>query len=505
MTSINDLGVFDQAVWGILHKKPFLNTIIFNKPINWLGFHFHPILAIFSIFYLISPTVNWFIAAQALALSIAAWPLFLLAKTVWQSEKAGFLWALCYLVNPILLNSAAWDFHPISLAVPFIATALLAIEMKNFRILLFSSLVILLCKEHLGLMIVGFGLIWWIKHRYWRTSLILIILGILHFLLVFEVIMPELSPTNSHLMLSDGSSHLSRYSWIGKSFKEMLYTLIARPVFVIKTALLDFSGWKYLILLFFIFLGAPLLAPQFLLAAAPDLLANLLSSISMPRSIFAYHSVSLIPVFTIAAIYGGKRIKLKVICQTKIRMAALVFAVNFICGYIYAPLPLPGAFNFWSPSYYVNWKDPQLAAISSAVGKNSVISVQNNVGAHFSQRGIIYLFPSKIGEADFIILRLGSPTNNVNNIPENYRIYRKGLIGTLDSHLQMDRTEYIEVIEKLLAGKQYGIFIWNDPWLVLRKGAGRKDLEREIKSKLIQIKKEWRVDYYPKINFKSIE
>jgi hypothetical protein len=28
MTSINDLGVFDQALGGMLHNKPFLNIII---------------------------------------------------------------------------------------------------------------------------------------------------------------------------------------------------------------------------------------------------------------------------------------------------------------------------------------------------------------------------------------------------------------------------------------------------------------------------------------------
>jgi uncharacterized membrane protein len=133
MNSIYDLGVFDQAVWGILHDKPLISTIHFNRPINWLGFHFHPILFLFSALYFISPSVNWFIVAQALALSLTAWPIFLIGKQVCQSEKAGFLWALCYLVNPFLLNSAAWDFHPMSLAVPFIASALLAIERKNFR------------------------------------------------------------------------------------------------------------------------------------------------------------------------------------------------------------------------------------------------------------------------------------------------------------------------------------------------------------------------------------
>ncbi|MBW2167410.1 MAG: hypothetical protein JRG74_15385, partial [Deltaproteobacteria bacterium] len=42
MSSINDLGVFDQAVWGVLNGESLLNTSQFNRQINWLGFHFHP-------------------------------------------------------------------------------------------------------------------------------------------------------------------------------------------------------------------------------------------------------------------------------------------------------------------------------------------------------------------------------------------------------------------------------------------------------------------------------
>ena len=36
----------------------------------------------------------------------------------------------------------------------------------------------------------------------------------------------------------------------------------------------------------------------------------------------------------------------------------------------------------------------------------------------------------------------------------------------LDSHLQMDRTEYVASIEYLLSSKEYGILVWDDPWLV---------------------------------------
>ena len=491
LNSIYDLGVFDQVVWGTLHGKALISTIHFNRPINWLGFHFHPILFLFSVLYYISSTVNWFIVVQALSLSLTAWPIFLIGKQVCESEKAGFLWALCYLVNPFLLNSAAWDFHPMSIALPFIALSFLAIERNNFRLLVICCAVILMCKEHMGFMVMGLGFIWWIKKRYWKTSLILITIGIVHFFVVFQIIMPAFSPTAGHVMLADGSTHLSRYSWLGNSLWAISYTLFVHPLFVIKTTMLEYGGAQYLFFLLLLFSGLFLLAPEYLIVGLADLAANVLSENSMPRSIFAYHSACLIPILTIATIYGVKRLPFKTIRNPVIKLAMLLLLLNLIWGYFYAPLPLPGSINYWAPKRFVNWKDPKVAKIRSEIDKDRSVSVQNNIASHFSQFEKLYLFPSRIDDADFIILRLESPTNNINNIQEKYTNRRKDILGTLDSHLQMDRTEYISTIEKLLADKRYGIFIWNDPWLVFQKELGYKNFMQEIELKLNRLKKEW--------------
>ena len=51
LTSLNDLGIYDQAVWGTLHGKWFLNTSnTFGVEANCLGFHFNPILKDVDVF-----------------------------------------------------------------------------------------------------------------------------------------------------------------------------------------------------------------------------------------------------------------------------------------------------------------------------------------------------------------------------------------------------------------------------------------------------------------------
>jgi uncharacterized membrane protein len=493
MTSINDLGIYDQAVWGVLHGQSLLNTSQLNQPIYWLGFHFHPVLFLFVPLYALIPSVIWFTIAQALALSVGAWPIFLLAKRVCHSEKAGLFWALAYLINPFLLNAAAWDFHPITLAVPFVAASMLSLESKNLRLLFFSCLVILLCKEHLGVMVVGFGLLWWIKNKSWKPAIVLILIGIIHFVLVLMVIMPALSPTGEHLMLGEGLGRLSLYAWIGNSLGEVLHTILFHPIYVIKIVILGMGGAKYLLVLLIVFLGFPLAAPEYLLPGLADMMANMMSANPMPRSLFAYHSISLIPVLTVAAVYGSERISRWSKKFSVKELAGFAVITSFILGYYFAPLPIPGARNFWKPVRFLNLPDPIVHTIRYEVGDKASISAQANVGAHFSQRREIYRFPNKVGEMDAIILRLESPTKNINDFPDQLKNRRKYSISMLDSHLQMDRTEYIDTIEHLLSGSEYGILYWNDPWLVFKRGLADREPREQIDLKLNQLRKEWQI------------
>lgn len=486
MSSLNDLGVFDQAVWGTLHGQFLLNTSILNQPINWLGFHFNPVLLLFVPFYALSPSVEWFALAQALALSIAAWPIFLLASRVSQSEVAGLLWALAYLANPFLLNAAAWDFHPVTLAVPFIALGLLAVEKADSRLLFLSCLPLLFIQEQLGLAVAAFGVLWWLRNKGWKTAVSLISLGTAHAALVLGAIMPAFSPAGSHLMLGSGLGQLSRYGWLGHSVSEAAQTLLTHPLSVIETLMFGTDGATYLALLLLPFLGFPLAGGAALLPGLADLGANMLSANPMPRSIFAYHSVTLVPALTAAAIYGARRFALRFNKYTLTQLAGLVTTLNFATGYIFAPLPLPGARNIWMPTHFMNCPDRSVQTIHASVDDNASASVQANIGVHFSQRREIYLYPNKADETEVIILRLGSPTTRL--LPQE-----PGHAVSLAGHLQMRPADYLASIECLLSGKEYGVALWRDPWLVFSRSGNNSAAANEIRKKLGQLQKEWQV------------
>jgi uncharacterized membrane protein len=503
MSSINDLGTFDQAVWGTLHGDFFLNTHnMFNVPINYFGIHFRPILLIFLPFYALLPRPEWMILSQSLALSLTAWAIYLLAKRVSKSETAAFFWVIIYMINPFVMSVPPWIFRPISLAVPFIIFSMLAIEESNFPLLLISCFFIVLCKEHLGIMVIGFGILWVIRNRKWKQGILLVSFGAIYTILVLGAIMPALSPTGEHVMLGKGLGQVSRYSWLGGSLKEVFQTLLFHPIFVIKTAMLKMGGGNYLLLLLIFLCGLPLVAPEFILPGLADLSANMLSANPMPRAIIAYHTVCLVPVIIVAAVYGAERISRWSKKNPIKELASFVLIVSLVGGYFLSPLPLPGARNFWKPAHFINLPDPIVKKVRSAVGKEASVSAQANIGSHFSQRRNIYLYPNKLGEVDAIILRLRSPTNNINNLPEKIKKHRKYVIGSLDAHLQMDRTEYIASIESLLSNSEYKILLWNDPWLVMKRGVMNREAKEvaEVEQRLAHLRIKWQID--PGENFK---
>lgn len=486
LNSINDLGIFDQAVWGILNGEPFLNTNNpFGLPINWLGYHFNPILLVFAPFYLIYPAAEWLVLFQAAAISITAWPLYLIAKRAIQSERAAFLWTIVYLLNPFVLNAAAWDFHPVSLAAPFMALGVLAIDKRDPRLFGIACLFLLLIQEHFGISVSGFGILWWIRNRSLAPAVLAFCVGVAHTVLVFEVIMPALSPTGDHIMMGGNLGQLSRYGWLGGSLSEIAVNVFSNPLDVIKRVTVDLGGGKYIILLLVPLLATPLGGLEFLLPGLADLSANMLSSNPMPRGLFSYHSISLVPILVSAGIYGSSRIASKWHRFTTRDVAKMVLWATLLLGYFAAPFPLPYAQNRWQPVEWSTWPEKALSEIRNLIPPEVSVSAQANVGAQISQRYRMYPFPTKVNEVDVVVLRLASPTRRSGEI-------NPAVIGSLGHHLLMPPTEYLAAVEELLDAGVYGVGYWEPPWLVLSKGSNiDPDTKQSVRAYLKQLRKEW--------------
>lgn len=483
LCSINDLGSFDQVLWRAANGLSLVNTSVFSQPVHWLGFHFHPILYLLVPFYKILPSVNWLIFAQSFALSVTAWPIFRTAEQVTKSEVAALLWASAYLCNPLLLNAAAWDFHVVSIATPFLALALLAVEQDRPFLLLLACLIILSCKEHFGLAVAGLGLLYGIQNRHWLKSAGFMLVGVAAMLFIVGVVMPFFSFTGQHIMLSSDMGQLSRYGWLGTSMQEVLKNLMTQPIFIVQRIFLDMGGFSYLCSLLVPFLFLPLASPWYLLPAGGDLIINLLSANPMPRGIFSYHSVTIIPILIVAAIHGSKKLHQVTQRYSAAELAGFVLFCNLGLGYLLLPLPLPGAANMWQAVKPFTLHDSRVSSIQKTI-KNASVSVQANIGSHFSQRSAVYRYPQQIENVDFIVLWLDSPTKRLAG-------KEKGVVGTLAHHLQMNPIQYLDSVESLLKDKRYSVIFWDSPWLVLKNHQVQKDSTTQILSRIHLLRNEW--------------
>ena len=84
-----DLGNMVQAVWSTAHGHPLQITGLRGDQISRLGAHFDPILAAFAPLWLVWPSADMLLVAQAVAVAVGALPVFWLARKHLDSERAG--------------------------------------------------------------------------------------------------------------------------------------------------------------------------------------------------------------------------------------------------------------------------------------------------------------------------------------------------------------------------------------------------------------------------------
>jgi len=456
-TSIYDTGVFDQAIWSCLNGKILLNTINLSEPINWLGFHFHPILFLFVPLYKLSPSPEWLILAQSLFITLTAFPIYKTAIKLNYSAWHGLFWAISFLLNPFVLSAAIWDFHPVSMAAPIISLSIYYLISNKFNKLLLCIAFLLLCQEQFGLLVIGIGISFYIINKDLKKSSIIIFIGASYTILLFMYVFPTLSPTGAHIMMSSDVKSLSRYNWLGNSFSSVIWNILTNPLKVLKFSLIDLEGYKYILFLLVPYGSVlPILGIEILLIGAADFAANTLSLNPIQRSINGYHSIILIPVIIVSAMAGLSRIR-KIYTTKQFQRIALLTLVSFAALFIICSPKIFGKNNFGTPSPFPA-RNRTLAEIQSHIPANAALTTQANIGSHFAQRNRIYAYPNKISEVDFIILKLDDFDETLKS--NNFQfIHRMGLTPE----------NYLASIKCLLASKEYNIYFFKAPWLILSK------------------------------------
>lgn len=292
--SSGDLAFFDQGVYLISQGKPPIASI--------LGFHIladHAawILYFIALLYKVYPSIYWLFAVQAGALAAGAIPVYLLSLQAGLRSSQAMGMIAVYLLYPVLYNSNLADFHPDTIAVPALLTAVLAARSKKLIWFCFCILIVFGCKAVLSLTVLGMG-VWLLFFEQRRIyGLIAIISSIAWFLIANKLIIPFFG--NEHVLLN---RHLYRYSYLGKSWGETIHLLFTHPQPFVSN-FFSALNLEYLILLFApVIWGLRLKLMTPLIAAIPCLALNLLADHPSQKNVVLHYSLPIIPFLMLSLI-----------------------------------------------------------------------------------------------------------------------------------------------------------------------------------------------------------
>ena len=385
-----DLGNMVQSVWSTAHGHPLQLTGLRGDQISRLGAHFDPILAALAPLWLVWPSPDVLLVAQALAVALGALPVFWLARKH-LGERTGAGFALAYLVYPPTQWLTLNEFHPVALACPLLLYAVWYLDER--RLLPFAIFAVLAAttKEEIALVVAGLGLWYAFAHRRRLTGAVIAVAGVAVALIAIEVVIP-------HFNRAGTSSFFTRYSEVGSTPGGIVHTALTDPWKVAATAFTG-RGVGYLARLLVPLALLPVLAPLALIAVVPELAVNLLSAAATQTSIRFHYAAGLIPVLVAAAVFGGKRV------DRRVPLASLVIMSALVSNYLLGPMPIwryfPGGEQQQAHTAEVSEHDRIAAQALRLIPGDEVVSATNSLGAHLSARRRVLSFPY-LQDADWV-------------------------------------------------------------------------------------------------------
>mgnify|MGYP001618427809 CR=1 FL=1 len=292
----SDLTVLWNSVHGRFLYYPFLEQNIF-------GAHLYLIILLILPFYFIFQHPLTLLFLQAAFLGLAAYPLYLFAKTK-LPKTASLVVSLVYLLYPCVGFINLFETHFEIYEIFFLFFALYFFEKDRFRPFLAFLVLSLLCKENASFVVFMFGLYALIRRRPVCWVLTPVALGMTWFFVAIKIVIPYFAKDAG--LYQEGFIFSVYYKHLGNSIVEMARTIIFHPVAVARYALMP-DKILYIFQLFAPVGFLSFFGPLSLLMTAPIFMQNLLSSAFTHSKIYYQYTALLIPFIFSGAVFGLNR------------------------------------------------------------------------------------------------------------------------------------------------------------------------------------------------------
>ncbi|OGM18705.1 hypothetical protein A2686_03460 [Candidatus Woesebacteria bacterium RIFCSPHIGHO2_01_FULL_38_10] len=459
---MNDLGNVDQSIYNTIKGRFMVMTNCYScnsDQINRLGGHANFILLLFVPFYFVLPDPKILLFTQTLLISLGALPLYLLGKRLFKkSTWLPLVGPFIYLINPMVHDVNLYDFHTIAVAMPLIIFAFYFMYVKRYRLFSLFAILVALTNEDMSLIVFMFGLYMVFKQKEWKRGFIVSALSLSYFFLLIQIIMPFFA---KGIVINPVAY---RYTYLGESVLEIMQTLITKP-WIVGTSLLSMDRVVYVIWLFGSAFFLPVLSLEVFFLSLPSLFINLLSENSaMHYPFFFYYSAPILPFLFLATIFSLLKIK-KLIPNSLSFVCLGLLLILTLMSIKISPAPYSSRTSI--ADYSVSEHSRKIFKIKNIIPSDASLSVQNNLGAHLSQREKVYTFPYKARESDYVLVDVNDPYDGFSNIGPDFIFLT-----------QLEFENYYEQILSLFENPDYGvIYFTEDGFLLFKKGYNKDQNE----------------------------
>ena len=471
VTSVFDLGIFDQAVWLISRGHSLFLT---TRGLNVFADHFDPILFFLAPIYWAWANPKVLLFAQCLACALGAYPIYRLTEMRLGRSAYGLLFAALYLCYPSLQWINNFDFHPETLAVPFLLYSYWYMESKRWSPFFIMVILTLLCKETAGLTIAMIGAyLFFTKER--KAGVITVVTGVIGIIIALGVLRMENQGRSS--------AYVSLYSDFGNSPGSILLYLLTHPLDILAHITTP-DNMQYWVDMLFPLLFLPLLAPECFAIAIPALMANMLSNRAAMHGIHYQYNALVIPPVFYAAIAGGQ-----VVLDYYHKVGNPNRRIS-MRSFILVILMLAFLFSWTTGAFTAGVdknsgvSDDRLEAIRQGLAlipPNASVCAQTAIGAHLTDRQFLYMLPNPFQESAWgnsrkaLLNQLGEdftpkPTKTlISRIHDSQVSYI--VLGPQDSScFPLSWEDYHHFVRILLNDPDYGV-IWAKEIIILKRGA----------------------------------
>lgn len=460
-TQMNDLGNMEQPIYNTLEGNfmQFTNHVSGELGSNnRFGVHANFILLLFVPVYFIFQSPETLLIIQTVSVGLGALPLYWLGKKVLKNENLALLVPGLYLMNPMVHDVNLYDFHPLALAMPIIIFAFFFMHQKRYKLFLLSCFLLIITKEEMSLIVLMFGFYLFFRQKERLLGIILSIFSIIYFFTIVEIVMPYFNAGSQPVLIS------SRYSYLGDGLVGIAKNTIANPIIFVRQ-IFNKTSFIYLLLLVSPLAALPLLKPDIFLMSLPTVVINLLSKNRMMQYPFQfYHFAPILSFIFLSSIMALAKIKPeKGVINFEILVKATLYS-SLVFSLLFSPAPYSAYAKL--NDFTVSKHAQKIDDIVNLVPKEAPLSVQNNLGPHFSQRKYIYTYPFGIDKSDYVVLDVFDPYPNTTFFPRHHSfIFASGITPEV----------YLAQTQNLFDSSDFGIlFFSRDGYLVLKRGHSKK-------------------------------